>query len=503
MQTRPRTPRWPLPLSSAGVLACVALSAAAGCGSNKNHEEREAVAGPEGALCIDNCYPDPLPKPVAEEQCRAAEAGIEFFPLPIWDFEAGVASNMYFYDDKTTWFRVPGSGSGDPDAASWEPTPEQDATNLCGRTNNHVLHTYGGPFTEWGGGMGRSLKALNDSDKEKRSATLPDRSTISRSLGTSDRLGVCESDQQDPLLREACPERDRALLSGVEQSEVEDAFLLRMTLDLSNWEGISFWARRGVNSQAGVRVAVGDKYTADDLSFLQYHVDPDAKRYCERNRECGCRNHKPCTKTVGGKGAEHYCLDTADLEARSVECEPVPGSPVDESKSNGSCEPDFPYKTHGTVECRRFELAEGTRHYCYNTQIAFHPYNFENFECGPTVCDKVYPAFQTADDPFYGKPCTPFAFRGGISGEFCFEPGKDPDPYESLDLCGDNWMKGVRLSTEWQFYKVPFTDLLQQGWAKESFWLDLTSVYEVRFTWDRGWVDYYIDDVRFYRHKSE
>jgi len=43
--------------------------------------------------------------------------------------------------------------------------------------------------------------------------------------------------------------------------------------------------------------------------------------------------------------------------------------------------------------------------------------------------------------------------------------------------------------------------LLQQGWAKRSNKLDTTAISVVRFTWDGGWVDFWIDDVRFYRHK--
>ena len=64
--------------------------------------------------------------------------------------------------------------------------------------------------------------------------------------------------------------------------------------DVSAWEGISFWARRGPDSQAGFRVLVGDKYTDDDIAYLMYRIDPRMPRYCERVRECGCLNHRPC-----------------------------------------------------------------------------------------------------------------------------------------------------------------------------------------------------------------
>ncbi len=41
--------------------------------------------------------------------------------------------------------------------------------------------------------------------------------------------------------------------------------------------------------------------------------------------------------------------------------------------------------------------------------------------------------------------------------------------------------------------------MFQQGWAKQAPNFDLTSISVVRFTWDVGYIDYYIDDVKFYR----
>jgi hypothetical protein len=62
-------------------------------------------------------------------------------------------------------------------------------------------------------------------------------------------------------------------------------------------------------------------------------------------------------------------------------------------------------------------------------------------------------------------------------------------------------MTTVDLSTDWQFFTVPFTNLRQQGWAKKSLQLDLHSVSMIRFSWDSGKIDYWIDDVSFYRRK--
>jgi hypothetical protein len=42
--------------------------------------------------------------------------------------------------------------------------------------------------------------------------------------------------------------------------------------------------------------------------------------------------------------------------------------------------------------------------------------------------------------------------------------------------------------------------MYQQGWAKAAYF-DL-QISVVRLTWDTGNIDYWIDDLRFYRHKS-
>jgi hypothetical protein len=131
-------------------------------------------------------------------------------------------------------------------------------------------------------------------------------------------------------------------------------------------------------------------------------------------------------------------------------------------------------------------------------------------DCGTYACDCPYEAFSTPEgqssvlrpDPaFNGRGCNEFAFRGGIVDNYCYIPGQDPNPHEANYLCGDHWAAPVHLTTDWQFFKVPFTSLLQQGWAKEQHQFDLHAVSMVRFTWDKGYIDYFIDDVRFYREK--
>ena len=103
---------------------------------------------------------------------------------------------------------------------------------------NRTIDIQGGPFLAWGGGVGMSVK---------------------------DFTGMTNVTDYRTVLK-----------------------------DVSDYEGISFWARRGPDSQVGFRVLVGDKYTDDDIAYLNYKQRPLMPRFCERVRECACLNHRAC-----------------------------------------------------------------------------------------------------------------------------------------------------------------------------------------------------------------
>jgi hypothetical protein len=229
------------------------------------------------------------------------------------------------------------------------------------------------------------------------------------------------------------------------------------SLDISDWEGVSLWARRGPEGQPLLRVLVGDKYTDDDLSFLS-HNDPTLPRYCERVKECACLNGKPCTIWGGGASdagngasfnAGSYCGDPA--------FDPPPGT----INQNG-------------------QQATNT--------------------CGMSHCNEDYPAYPgVVDKQFNGKPCNPFTVRDGTPSLYCFDPVFDPPPAQPDQRCGDHWTFPLHLTTDWQFFRVPFTEMFQQGFAQKAPTFDLTSVSAVRLTWNAGSIDFWIDDVSFYR----
>lgn len=345
--------------------------------------------------CIRNCIPDPAPPPV---NCDLAESKYEFLAPPIW----GSAGDAYTYDDYSAAHpvKVPITMRRCKTAANPDGVPEE------------VAHFFGGPYQSWGGGIGRSIRNWWSASNPNNRCTGP---------GTP---APCES--LDPAL----------------------GFTAR-TVDLSQWDGVSLWARRGPESQAGFRVTVGDKTTDDDLNIDQTvgseddNIDEE-QRWCNRVRRCDCSGKSPCSNSSNPA---------------------VPGT------------------------------------FCFDPLYQDQPKAESDYQrCGKTACEAPYEA-GGVDPAFNGRECRPFQLQSGYTRSFCFEPGVDPDPAEASELCGDHFQTPVRLSTEWQFFTVPFSGMRQQAFGKESPGLSTDQVSLVRLTFEGGWIDYYVANIRFYRVK--
>jgi hypothetical protein len=449
-----------------------AAALAAGCSSGTRPDvnadgavargicDNAAICTPDPlAFCQHTCTPDPGPRLV---NCAKAEQNFEFNGIPLWTFEedlndpAGepLALGMYSYTDNSTTiktFTQPGNLPGERIPKTWQPrTATLPRCSDKPNDKNQAIHIQGGPFLSWGGGVGIGMK------------------NVATGGGP-------------------------AVVGG--NITPEDA-----TRDWSAWEGVSFWARRGPDSQVGFRVLVGDKYTDDDISFLMYREDPTKPRYCERVRECACLNHKTCApvdlmRANGGTGdptnpiIPSGCRPTTDHlgdKQTMMFCgapEVISGA-GDQSSGGSQCN-----------TCEGSGVGPGIETKCNEKWPAFPD------DCGSPdgMCPGPNPP--GTDIQFYGKPCSPHTMRNGIFSYWCFDPAKGEDPAETTEQCGDHWTNVVNLTSEWQFYTVPFNSLLQQGWAKRSAKLDTTAISVLRFTWDGGWVDFWIDQVNFYRHK--
>jgi hypothetical protein len=393
------------------------------------------------------CTPDPGSKPA---DCATEESGLEL--VNVGDFSGDKAPYWYAYTDRS------GVGRISSFSEVWQTSTVADPFPRCGASGPaRAIRIQGGPFYGWGGGFGTSakdwLKYAQDVDPAFACSTKPD----------------------SPF----------CLIHDVPD------YLASAMVDASAYEGVALWARRGPDSQGGIRVNVGDKNTDDDISYLMYNADPTLPRNCERVRECGCTNHKACTPWP--QDPLHTSLlqgwaKTTDASA-SPTCAyaPTAGPPA---KAAFYCEDP----NAGIVPGYQTTAATDTR--C-NT-------------CDVTRCDEPYEAYPDGapmgnstlkDVAFNGKPCTTYTQRSGVTSGFCFDSATDPPPAESDQICGDHWMRGIYLTNDWHLYLVPFTEMQQQGFGKRFGRMDTGHVTMVRLTWDGGYVDYWIGKVAFYRHK--
>jgi hypothetical protein len=414
------------------------------------------------------------------------------------------AQDLYFYTDGTAMPVFEEKDDTFPHGVQvYAPGFEPAATNgdICDPPDpdNGVLHMFGGPFLSWGGGIGIAMEKLNGRETGNRGYNVESNTMIP--LPTTGKLAA--TNQVDPLAPKGfCCNFEYPALAGCQPTtdpqfakyvatcppQNSEFGVLVAALDVSAYEGVSFWARKGPTGQDGIRVMVGDKHTDDDINYLaqrQYgftgHLDPI---YCQRVRECACRNHADCALAIGDQ-----IPDPTDSGA--------PGALV--SMGGDFCGP-FPPASHLAQGCAG---SNGGPALC----------------CAQTNCNSPYPAFPNdipdanvnmntldwlgADPQYYGRSCSYYAYQNGIGSFWCYNPGSDPPPADPTEQCGDHWESVVTLSTDWTFYKVPFANMHQQGFAKRFDAIDLNAVTVVRFTWDVGYVDYWIDDVSFYRPESQ
>jgi hypothetical protein len=369
-----------------------------------------------------------------EADCRPLK-GLEFSSVWYLTFEAdeslpdavGVAEAWTAHDDDSEGsFRVPGELNWYPGLrgrhnAPWGlPAQEVDDAPRCkGIENRWALHFKGGRYNRFGAGIGHPFALLNPCPVAD-DADSPDARLCPPAPGpmdTTDAAGI-------PLKND----------DGMPYAQPH-AFW-----DVSGFDGIAFWGRRGPEGEGSLTMVIDDKHTSDDLAR-------ENETYCRRQVPCRttCRNRQPC-------------------------------SPVD---------PDDEASLH-----RCFDPDEGPIPVTLDEALVDELYP----RCGDTAC-----SFPTSypDRDHEGQVCQPYTFDVHLSGEYCF--GAHEEPADADTRCGDGYARTVTLGTDWKFYKVPFSELRQQGFGKISPYMDLTTVSNLTFVVPAGWADFYLDNITFYR----
>ena len=310
----------------------------------------------------------------------------------------------------------------------------------CGGVpNNWSLHYRGGIFTNWGGGVSSVF---------------------------TDPRGSCESDAS-ALCPPALPDAAAVDTAGIPRwaANGEAYAQSHAFLDVSQWEGVAFWARTGPEGNPQLILTLTDSFTSDRLAR-------ENQKYCRRMRKCytRCLSGAPCT-----------------LQSDSTNTNPT-----------GSGEADFVYRCFDP-DSGPFPLGSGVNSMTGAASDVPALVDLLYPRCGPSACTSPSTYI---DRDFDGKECQPYTFPAGdITGEYCFNPG-DPAPPDRDEQCLDGWATAITLSTDWQYYTIPFSQLRQGGFGKAAPYFNLHAVDTIALSIIVGWADFYIDNVSFYRHTN-
>jgi hypothetical protein len=313
----------------------------------------------------------------------------------------------------------------------------------CGSTQ--ALHIQGGPFSNWGGGLGSQYFKLTGPLAEDNLPT-----------GTPETLYAATAPQ----------DIDKSLVQGT-------------GVNASGYKGIALWARRGDNSQSSFRLILNDKYTSNEAARLQYNRRqgvpgfesvPEGGPYCGRIRACfpagsRCANGKTCNQWSGDN--RWYCFDPAEGDA-----DPMTTPRCDTTSCTST----------NDVDCE----FDGTAYQCYQANTIGSE--------APTTADPFL-----VDALFEDKPCTPYTFSDNFLQAVCYDPDTDPEPPNENERCDNGWTAIVRVTNNWAFYRIPWSEFAQDDTLALAPDFAIDSIYSINLGFAQGPVDFYIDDISFYR----
>jgi hypothetical protein len=389
----------------------------------------------------------------------------------------GVAFAWAGYDDLSQYsFHAPGDLTWYPGLAngftsplqacmSAERTPDQPCApwglgaypiqgpSCDGKPNNWAMRFVGGLFRNWGGGVSHVF-----TDRWFPQGLSP------TSGPPYDNTGNC------PAGADFCAPPTLAVAkddsSGIPNAAPDGGAYANSHayVDASQWDGVAFWARRGPESQDRLIVTVTDNFTSDRLARQN-------QKYCRRARQCysTCLSGVPC-----------------QIDPSSTTMNPDGGPPLPVYRC---------FDPASGIMPGALPLGGGAVGAPDSLVDLLYP------RCGPSAC--TYPD-SYPDPDFQGKQCQPYEFPGDewyIAGEFCFNPGDLPPPDRDF-RCLDGWATTVQLTTDWQYYTVPFSQMQQGGFGKVAPYFNLRAVDTVALGVVVGWADIYVDDISFYRQTN-
>jgi hypothetical protein len=462
--------------------------------------------------------PDPGP------QCLDCTQDRDFEIMTISDFEDGFAPAWFNYGEPGVLIEPPQAGEGiGEDGMPTGINPPQPWWGLqvaaletlpggarCG--SRYALHMEGGRFVAWGGGYvtrhfitrGEYMTRVSPNGQHLCEDPRAEADPLKNGVGLAPSFmpeGTTALQDAKGCMFWASPVASQPSLRG---------------LDVSDFEGVTFWARRGPSGQSLLRVALVDDNTSEDLA-LQVERDAwpertpnEAGAKCTRVKSC-CRvcnqvthdEYVPAVTTgpmedwtdafvrpavtekrcwIAGERLPHFAPKIvngteviAAWDFRDVACGPEPTTNDTASTDCWSAEASQIYDSWETDYAR-----------CC-------PYTMEEEELLNNPNEK-------GGDPRYGgTECSPYIFQFDYSsGSYCHNEG-DVLPERNQNRCGEGFEAAVVVDTEWKLFRVPWAELRRYTPDRPPF--DPRGVWQVSFYFGQGMLDTYVDDVGFYRKR--
>ncbi len=409
--------------------------------------------------------------------CTNCQSGEALEIMLVSDFEDGYAPAWINYGEPGAVVEPHGIGSAEGEDGGTITPPQPyfglQATDLrtlsggarCG--SHYALHLLGGPFLSWGGGFATQFLSV-------RGAQYLDQ--------------YCPA---DGVTEPALHGFGTAPLREGESCRFWSAPVLgqpsRLGIDVSGFDGISLWARRGPSGAAALRVALVDVNTAQEsaLNAELQGREPACKRVVSCCLQCNSLTH--VVFDAGPPDVPNFTLgETTDMRCH------VPGEPLPPFRADGG---SFEVQTGYPDPNASWEPGVGGTTDPQRVKNAWDGWNRDFKPCCPSTL---------AEDPKYGgnEPgeCAPYVFKfDPSSGNYCQRPG-ELLPEKNDNRCEDGFEASVVVDTEWKLFTIPWSELRRSTIGRPP--LEPSSIWAIRLYPTAGWLDTYIDDIGFYRKRQ-
>lgn len=450
--------------------------------------------------------PDPGPT------CTDCQQANDVDVLLIHDFEEGFAPTWFNYGEPGVEIAPPQVGPGiAPDGGpATVPSPYwglqvPDLDTLPGGSrcgSKYALHMAGGRFLSWGGGYVSRFVTVRGDGVNKYCGDV--REGTDTGVGTVPTVPIVT----DPNEVESCgfwitPVAAQPSLLG---------------MDASDYEGISFWARRSPGAQSSLRIALNDDNTSEGLALHVERGTYDAERgepgavagepACRRTIEC-CRHCSEIERDAPVVDGSLNIVGTRKVTERR--CRLDIERPPPELRVGDSGLVQFKGYVKGrtasewTLTTPEWDNPGGYTAGAYRTNWDEWDRDFKL--CCPLTMEEEEERFSTLNDmarlgdpQFGGRECNQYVFNYDYSsGYYCWAPGDPPLPERNENRCGDAFEATLVIDTEWRFYKVPWGELRRFTPNRAPF--DPRGVWSVALFFGAGYLDTYVDDIGFYRKR--